>query len=125
MPYGMPGVESRLPVIFSEFVVKRGMTVERFVELTATAPARLNGLAPRKGQLAAGADADILVWDAGKEQTIELANTHMGLDYDPFDGLAVTGWPEVVIVNGKVAVRSGSFTDPGPIGPRLQAHPIF
>ena len=125
MPYGMPGVELRLPVIFSEFVNKQGMSVERFVELTSTAPARLNGLAPRKGVIAPGADADILVWDADKEITVELSGTHLGLDYEPYEGWLVRGWPEVVVVNGTIAVQSRSFFDPGPIGPRLNAEPVM
>lgn len=125
MPYGMPGVESRLPVIFSEFVDKRGMSVERFVELTATAPARLNGLAPRKGSIAVGADADLLLWDAAERRTIELSQTHLGLDYDPYDGLEVRGWPQLVVFNGKVVLRSRTFIDPGPVGARLNAAPVF
>jgi dihydropyrimidinase len=125
MPYGLPGVELRLPVTFSEFVHQRGMSVERFVDLTSTQPARLNGLAPRKGQIVAGADADVVVWDPQAERTVAVADLHMGLDYDPFDGRVVRGWPEVVVVGGRIALRDGQFTDPGPVGARLQAAPIF
>jgi dihydropyrimidinase len=125
MPYGMPGVETRLPVIFSEFVAKRGMPVERFVELTATSPARLNGLAPRKGTIAAGADADVIVWDAGLARELDVATMHMGMDYEPYQGWTVTGWPETVVVGGRIALRDGSFTDPGEAGDRLTAAPVF
>jgi dihydropyrimidinase len=125
MPYGLPGVEYRLPVVFSEFVHKRGMTVERFVELTASAPARLNGLTPAKGSIAAGSDADILIWNADEHRTITLSDTHLGLDYEPYEGLEVSGWPEIVVAGGKVVLRSGTFTDPGRVGPRLKAQPVF
>lgn len=125
MPYGMPGVETRLPVIFSEFVGKRGMPVERFVELTATAPARLNGLAPRKGAVTVGADADVVVWDRERTRELDVAAMHMGMDYEPYQGLTVTGWPATVVVGGKVALRDGQFTDPGEVGGRLAAAPVF
>jgi dihydropyrimidinase len=125
MPYGMPGVENRLPVIFSEFVHRRGMSVERFVELTAAAPARLNGLDPRKGSIGVGADADLLIWDAGLQKRVGVASSHQGIDYEPFEGWLVTGWPRVVVAGGKVAVRDGEFIDPGPVGARLVARPVF
>jgi dihydropyrimidinase len=125
MPYGMPGVETRLPVIFSEFVRDRGLPVERFVELTAAMPARLNGLAPRKGAIAVGADADVVVWDAERTRVVDVAGMHMGMDYEPYQGRTVTGWPETVVVGGRIALRDGRFTDPGEIGARLMAAPVF
>ena len=81
--YRMPGVETRLPVIFSEFVGRRGMSVERFVELTAAAPARLNGLT-QKGATAVGADADVVVWDRERTRVLDVAEMHMGMDYEPY-----------------------------------------
>lgn len=125
MPYGMPGVESRLPVLFSEFVVARGMSVERFVDFTSTTPARLNGLGHRKGAVEVGADADVVVWDQSKVSAIEVQLMHMGMDYDPYEGRTVQGWPQVVIAGGKIVVESGVFTDPGPVGDRLKASPVF
>jgi dihydropyrimidinase len=125
MPYGMPGVESRLAVLFSELVVGEGMSVERFVSLTATTPARLNGLAPRKGAIAVGADADLVVWDAGRQWVVDVDAGHMGMDYDVYQGRTVHGAPEVVVAGGRVVVRDGIFEDPGPIGPRLHAAPVF
>lgn len=125
MPYGLPGVEHRLPVLFSEFVHGHDLSVERFVELTALGPARLNGLADRKGRIAAGADADLVVWDPEAVRTIDVAQTHQGLDYDPFAGRRVRGWPRDVIVGGRIALRDRAFTDPGSAGTRLHAAPIF
>jgi dihydropyrimidinase len=125
MPYGMPGVESRLPVLFSEFVHGQGMSVERFVALSATAPARLNGLGDRKGIIAVGADADVVVWDPAAESVIDVGSTHMGMDYDPYQGRLVRGWPEVVIAGGQLVVQDGTFIDPGPVGARLRAAPVF
>lgn len=125
MPYGMPGVESRLPVIYSEFVHGRGLPVERFVDLTATTPARLNGIADRKGRIAVGLDADIVVWDADVRRTMSTDTVHMGVDYEPYQGREIRGWPRDVITAGRIALRDGRFTDPGPTGPRLTANPVF
>jgi dihydropyrimidinase len=125
MPYGMPGVETRLPIVFSEFVHHRGMTVERFVDLTSTTPARLNGLDHRKGHIAPGADADIAIWDTNTQRTLHVDNLHMGIDYEPYEGRTVHGWPTHVITNGKIAIHDGHYTDPGPGTSRLIANPIF
>jgi dihydropyrimidinase len=101
------------------------MSVERFVSLTATAPARLNGLAPRKGAVAVGADADLVVWDPNRQWVVDVDTGHMGMDYDVYQGRVVQGAPEFVISAGHVVVRDGSFDDPGPIGDRLHAAPVF
>ncbi len=107
MPYGLPGVETRLPVLFSELVQRRGLAPERFVELTATNPARLNGLYPRKGVIAPGADADITVWQPDARWTVKAADLHMPTDYSPYEGHEITGRPEVVISGGQVVVQRG------------------
>ncbi len=107
MPYGLPGVETRLPVLFSELVRRRGLTAERFVELTATNPARLNGLYPRKGVIAPGGDADIVIWNPEARWTIGAAELHMPTDYSPYEGREIVGRPEVVISGGQVVVQRG------------------
>jgi dihydropyrimidinase len=128
MPNGLPGVETRLPVIFSEFVAGGArpatLPVTRFVELTAANPARANGLYPRKGTLMPGADADVAVWDPAARWTITAGALHMATDYTPYEGRAVTGRPRTVLVGGRVVVHDGVLTDPEPRGRHLRARPI-
>ena len=110
IPNGLPGLETRLPILFSEGVVKGRIDICRFVELTASGPARLFGLAPRKGTIAVGADADIAVWDPSRKVTIRNADLHHGMDYTPYEGLEVTGWPETVLSRGVVVSDRGQIT---------------
>lgn len=124
MPNGLPGVELRMPVIFSEFVHKAGLPVERFVELCCTAPAQANGIWPRKGDLLPGSDADVVIWDPTSTRQIRAADMHMATDYTPFDGLEVTGWPETVLVRGEVVIDHGRLADSRPRGSAVHAGPI-
>jgi dihydropyrimidinase len=124
MPNGLPGVETRLPVIFSEHVVKKGLPVTRFVELTATNPAKTNGIYPRKGSLLPGSDADIAIWDPSFEWTIDTGVLHMATDYTPYQDIAVTGRPTTVIVGGRVVVDQGRLIDATPHGRAVPAGPI-
>ncbi|MFO1026346.1 MAG: dihydropyrimidinase [Acetobacteraceae bacterium] len=107
IPNGVPGLQSRLPIIFSEGVVKGHIDPCMFVRLISYNPARLFGLYPRKGTIAPGADADIVLWDAKKTTT--LTNTLMQhiIDYTPYEGLQVTGWPVMTIRRGEVVMRDG------------------
>lgn len=109
MPNGLPGVETRMPVFFSEFVSKRGLSLERFVQLTAANPARLNGIYPQKGTIAPGSDADLVLWDPRAHRTISSADLHMATDYTPYEGLEVMGWPVTTLVKGRVSVHDGQF----------------
>ena len=102
IPNGIPGLETRLPLLFSEGVQKGRISLNRFVELTATNPAKLYGLHPRKGTIAIGADADIVVWDAAREVTIENRMLHHAVDYTPYEGMRVTGWPALTLSRGDV-----------------------
>ncbi|MDX6750466.1 dihydropyrimidinase [Geminicoccaceae bacterium 1502E] len=106
---GMPGLELRLPVLFDAMVSKGRMDVNRFVDLTATAPAKLYGLHPRKGSIAVGADADIVVWDTEREVTIEQGSTHDDAGYTPFVGHKVKGWPATVLRRGEVVAEQGAL----------------
>ena len=124
MPNGLPGVETRLPVIFSRFVTEQALPLTRFVELTAANPARTNGLYPRKGSLMPGADADIVLWDPGAQWTVHATDLHMTTDYTPYEGMALTGRPTVVIVGGRVLIRNGELLDTEPRGRHLRAQPI-
>ncbi len=93
---GLPGLEVRLPLLFDAMVTRGQLGLAKFVEITSTAPARLYGLHPRKGALAAGADADIAVWNPGKTVRLSAAMLHDRAGYTPYEGRTVTGWPETV-----------------------------
>ncbi len=124
MPNGLPGVETRLPIVFDRFVARGGMAPERLVAMVASNPARLNGLYPRKGTIAAGSDADITIIDPNETRTVSAGALHMPTDYSPYEGLSVTGWPTTVISRGRVVMDDGQLIDPGPVGEFLHAQPI-
>jgi dihydropyrimidinase len=107
IPNGVPGLASRLPIAFSEGVAKGRIDACEFVRLTASNPARLFGLYPRKGTIAPGSDADLVVWDAAKRVTITNASMRHVIDYTPYEGLEVTGWPVATIRRGEVVMRDG------------------
>ncbi len=109
VPNGMPGVETRLPILFSEGVKKGRIDLPTFVALTATNHAKMYGLYPRKGTIAVGSDADIAIWDPDRQVTISQSIMHGGADYTPFEGIEVTGWPVTTIVRGKPVVRDGEL----------------
>ena len=109
VPNGIPGVETRLPVFFSEGVTKGRISVEQFVALTATNHARMYGLYPRKGSIGVGFDADITLWDPNRKETITQSRLHHGADYTPWEGFAVTGWPVMTIAGGRVAMEEGKI----------------
>jgi dihydropyrimidinase len=110
VPNGIPGVETRLPILFSEGVTKGRISLNEFVALTATNHAKTYGLYPRKGTIAVGSDADIVIWDRAREFTIAQTLLHHGTDYTPYEGLKVTGWPVSTMVRGKFVVRDGKLT---------------
>lgn len=114
MPHGLPGVETRMPVTFTA-MAESGSSVEDFVEVFAAGPARINAV-PGKGTIAAGFDADLVIFDPLDERIVDGAGLHMGTDFSPFDGRKLTGWPAVVVSAGRVVVDAGGFHDPGPEG---------
>jgi len=101
---GVPGLETRMPLLFSEGVGKGRLSLNEFVALTATNAAKIYGLHPRKGTLAVGSDADIAIWDPAWKRTITQDMLHDNMDYTPYEGLTVTGWPRTVINRGSVIV---------------------
>ncbi len=109
IPNGIPGVETRLPILFSEGVMKGRIDLSRFVALTATNHAKLYGLYPRKGTIAVGSDADLALWDPNARRAISNDALHHGADYTPYEGLVVQGWPTTVILRGQVLVRDGAL----------------
>jgi dihydropyrimidinase len=109
VPNGIPGVETRLPILFSEGVGKGRISLNEFVALTATNHAKTYGLYPKKGTIAVGSDADIALWDPKRKETISQSLMHGGTDYTPYEGIAVTGWPVSTMVRGKFVVRDGKL----------------
>ena len=116
IPNGAPGLENRLQMIH-EFGVRAGrITLNRMVELLATNPAKLFGLYPHKGTVAVGSDADLVVFDQEKRVTITAANQHSKSDYNLFEGIEVTGSPEVVLLRGHVLVENDELVAKPGIG---------
>lgn len=109
MANGLPGIEVRMPLLFSEGYLKGRLTINEFVALTATNHARTYGLYPRKGSIAVGADADIVIWDEEREITITNDLLHDNVDYTPYEGMKVTGWPDTVINRGRVVIDNGEL----------------
>ncbi|MGD9767305.1 MAG: dihydropyrimidinase [Pseudolabrys sp.] len=109
VPNGIPGVETRLPILFSEGVGKGRITLNDFVAFTATNHAKTYGLYPKKGTIAVGSDADIVLWDPKRQLTISQELMHGGSDYTPYEGIAVTGWPISTMVRGRFVVRDGKL----------------
>ena len=104
---GVPGIEMRMPLLFSEGVATGQLTVSDFVRLVATNPAKLFGLYPRKGSLAVGSDADLVVWDDAETRTVSHRHLHDNMDYTPYEGMTITGWPATVVSRGRVVVDGG------------------
>jgi dihydropyrimidinase len=108
IPNGLPSVEDRFTLLYGG--VERGrIGLNRFVEIVATAPAKMFGLYPRKGTIAPGSDADLVVFDPTVERTISATTHHMNVDYSCYEGMTVRGLPEVVMQRGRVLVEGGEF----------------
>ena len=106
---GLPGIETRLPILFSEGVVGGRIDIHEFVALTSTNPARIYGLFPRKGTIAVGADADLAIWEPEKKVTLTADIMHDNVGYTPYEGRTVTGWPTTVINRGRIVVDGGDL----------------
>ena len=109
IPNGGPGIENRLQLIHHYGVNQGKLSLNRFVELVATSPARIFGMYPKKGTIAPGSDADIVVWDPEAELTISAQTHHMRVDYSMFEGFKVKGNARQVISRGEVVVEGGKF----------------
>jgi dihydropyrimidinase len=109
IPNGIPGVETRLPILFSEGVMKGRIDIHKFVAVTSTNHAKTYGLYPRKGTIAIGSDADIAIWDPDLVKTVSHEDLHDGADYSPYEGLTLRGWPVIVMLRGKVMMRDGQL----------------
>jgi dihydropyrimidinase len=109
IPNGGPGIENRLQLIHHHGVNQGKISLNRFVELTSTTPARIFGMYPRKGEIAPGSDADIVLWDPEASYTISAATHHMKVDYSMFEGFTVKGNARKVISRGEVIVDGNTF----------------
>jgi dihydropyrimidinase len=108
IPNGAPGVEHRVSLIYNG-VVENRLSLNRFVELTSTAAAKMFGLFPRKGTIAVGSDADICIFDPEREQTISAATHHMNVDYSAYEGRKLRGVVETVLSRGRVVIENGEY----------------
>jgi dihydropyrimidinase len=110
IPNGIPGLETRLPLLFSHGVLGGRIDVNRFVALTSTNPAKIYGLYPRKGTIAVGVDADIAIWDPNVSWTISNSTLHHNVDYTPYEGIELRGRPITTILRGDVVWDDGIFS---------------
>ena len=134
IPNGIPGLETRLPLLFSGGVLKGRIDLHQFVALTASNPARMYGLYPRKGTIAVGSDADLVIWDDKRELMIRNSALHHAVDYTPYEGRSITGWPALTLSRGEVVWSEGEFRGrrgqgqflrcalPAPARPRRRDH---
>jgi dihydropyrimidinase len=110
IPNGAPGIETRMSLVYDGGVLPGRISLNRFVELTSTSPAKIFGLFPKKGTIAPGSDADIVVFDPSKKTTLSAKTLHMNVDYNPYEGREVTGTVDTVVSRGRVVIDAGLFT---------------
>jgi dihydropyrimidinase len=126
IPNGAPGIETRMVLLWDGGVRAGRIDAQRFVALTAAGPARIFGLWPRKGTIAVGSDADLVIWDPERETRLSVETLHMRVDYNPYEGRVVRGGPVVVMSRGDVIVDHGEWkgrSGRGQFLKRLHAHP--
>ena len=109
IPNGAPGIETRMSLVYDGGVRTGKISLNRFVELTSTSPAKIFGLFPRKGTVAPGSDADLVIFDPVKTMTLRAKTLHMNVDYNPYEGREVTGVTETVLSRGRVIIEGGQF----------------
>jgi dihydropyrimidinase len=123
IPFGMPGVETMIPLLYTEGVGKRGLTVNQLVSLTSTNPAKLFGMYPQKGTIAIGSDADLVVFDPEKRVTIKAEDLQTNCDWSPYEGRKLVGYPSITISKGKVVAENGKFVGEAGRGKFLRRTP--
>ena len=123
IPNGAPGVETRMSLVYDGGVRSGRISLNRFVELTSTSPAKIFGMFPKKGTIAPGSDADIVIFDPNATTTLSARTHHMKVDYNPYEGRSVTGVTETVLSRGKVIIECGKFTGKAGAGSFLKRSP--
>jgi dihydropyrimidinase len=108
IPNGMPGVEHRMDLLHAGVAAGK-LTLPRWVEVASTTPARMFGLYPRKGVIAAGSDADIVIYDPEARQTLSAATHHMNVDYSAYEGMAITGKVVTTLSRGRPVIDEGTY----------------
>jgi dihydropyrimidinase len=123
IPNGAPGIETRMSLVYDGGVRTGRISLNRFVELTSTSPAKIFGLFPRKGTIAPGSDADIVVFDPDRKTVLSAKTLHMNVDYNPYEGREVTGAADTVLSRGQVVIDRGRFVGRAGAGAVIRRHP--
>ena len=123
-PNGAPGVETRMPIVFSEGVSKGRLSLNEFAAVTSTNPAKIFGMYPKKGVLAPGSDADIVLMNPDMEVTITKNILHENVDYTPYEGIQVKGWPVMTMVRGQAVVENERLQVPLGFGRYINRKPV-
>jgi dihydropyrimidinase len=109
IPNGAPGIETRMSLLYDGGVMAGNITLNRFVEVTSTSPAKIFGLFPKKGTIAVGSDADIVIFDPNGTTTWSASTHHMNVDYNPYEGRQCKGAVETVLSRGEVIIEKGQL----------------
>jgi len=109
IPYGLPGMETRIPIMFTFLVGENKLSIKKFVSLVSTNPAKLFGLYPQKGTIEVGSDADIVIFDPNKEVIIDYKNLITKCDWSPYQGMKIKGYPYITILRGNIVAKEGKF----------------
>ena len=125
IPNGIPAIEDRVNLLYTYGVRRRGLDLHRFVDAASTRAAKLFGLFPKKGTIAVGSDADLVVYDPDYRGVISAAKQHVNNDYNGFEGIEIEGRPSVVTVRGVVQARDGEFVGEKGRGRLLRREPAW
>lgn len=125
IPNGMPGIEHRMELLFSEGVMKNKISLNKYVELTSTMPAKIFGMFPKKGTIAIGSDADILIFDPVQKHKLSAKTHHMNCDYSAFEGWEITGKCKIVLLRGNIAIDNGKALAQKGFGRYIKRAPYY